>query len=144
LIIVDANVLLYSYDRSDPRHEPAVKWLEALFGGDEEVGLALSTLLAFIRISTNPRVYEAPISAVKAIEIVESWLHRNNVHLINPTATHWRTLVDLAGAGQARGPLMMDAHLAALTVEHGGSLATTDRDFSRFRGLVTIDPLAND
>lgn len=143
MIIVDANVLLYSYDRSDPRHEPAVKWLEALFRGEEDVGLALATLLAFIRISTNPRVYEAPIGATEAIEIVQSWLQRTNVHLINPTDVHWRTLVDLAVAGQARGPMMMDAHLAALTVEHGGTLATTDRDFSRFHGLRTIDPTAS-
>ncbi len=143
MIVVDANILLYAYDRSDPRHGPAARWLEATFGGAEEVGLPLTTLLAFIRISTDPRVYQTPIGAAKAIDLVESWLQRTNVHLIGPTDAHWRTLKDLAVAGQARGPLMMDAHLAALTVEHGGTLATADRDFSRFPGLRTIDPTAN-
>lgn len=143
MIVVDANVLLYSYDRADPRHGSAARWLEETFGGEEVVGLALTTLLAFIRISTDPRVYQTPIGAAKAIELVGTWLRRTNVHLIGPTDAHWRTLSDLAVAGQARGPLVMDAHLAALTIEHGGTLATADRDFSRFPGLRTIDPTAN-
>lgn len=143
MIVVDANVLLYAYDRSDPRHEPAARWLEATVGGDEDVGLALTTLLAFIRISTDPRVYQAPMDAAGAIELVESWLRRANVQLIGPTDGHWRSLAGLVVAGQARGPVLMDAHLAALTMEHGGTLATVDRDFARFPGLRTIDPTAN-
>lgn len=111
-------------------------------GGEEEVGLALTTLLAFIRIATDPRVYQAPMDAGQAIELVESWLRRPNVQLIGPTDAHWRTLTDLVASGQARGPVVMDAHLAALTIEHGGTLATVDRDFSRFAGLRTIDPTA--
>lgn len=142
MIVVDANVLLYAYDRSDPRHLPASRWLEATVGGEKEVGLALTTVLAFIRIATDPRIYQAPMDAGQAIELVESWLRRANVHLIGPTDAHWRTLTDLVVAGQARGPVVMDAHLAALTIEHGGTLATVDRDFSRFTGLRTIDPTA--
>ena len=140
MIVIDANVLLYAHDSSDPRHVPAARWLEAIIGGTEAVGLALTTLLAFIRISTDPRVYQVSRDAEGAIGLVESWLGRSNVHLIGPTDAHWRTLADLAVAGQARGPVMMDAHLAALTMEHGATLATTDRDFSRFPGLRTIDP----
>lgn len=141
MIVVDANVLLYAHDASDPRQVQAARWLEDTVGGTEAVGLAMSTLLGFIRIATDPRVYLVPITAAQAIELVESWLRRANVQLIGPTDAHWRTLADLAVAGQARGPLLMDAHLAALTLEHGASLATTDRDFSRFPGLRTIDPI---
>lgn len=143
MIIVDANVLLYAYDGSDPRHGRAARWLEGTVGGGEEVGLALTTVLAFIRISTDPRVYKLPIEPARAIELVDSWLRRTNVHLLGPTDQHWSTLANLAIAGQARGPVMMDAHVAALTMEHGGVLATVDRDFSRFPGLRTIDPTAN-
>lgn len=140
MIVIDANVLLYAHDSTDPRHGPTARWLEATVDGDEVVGLALVTLLAFIRISTDPRVYQTPITATRAIGLVESWLGRGNVHLIGPTDAHWRTLADLVVGGKARGPVVMDAHLAALTVEHGATLATTDRDFSRFPGVRTIDP----
>jgi toxin-antitoxin system PIN domain toxin len=142
VIVIDANVLLYAYDRSEPRHQVAAAWFEATVGGAETVGLALSTMLAFIRISTDPRVYERPLASDRAIDIVRSWLERDNVLLIGPSDSHWTTLAALAVAGQARGPLLMDAHLAALTLEHGATLATVDRDFSRFAGLRTFDPTA--
>jgi uncharacterized protein len=142
VIVVDANVLLYAYDRSDPRHASAARWLEATVGGEEEVGLALTTVLAFIRIATDPRVYQTPIVATLAIQLVETWLRRANVQLIGPSDAHWRVFGELVAAGQARGPILMDAHLAALTIEHGGVLATVDRDFTRFSGLRTIDPTA--
>ena len=74
------------------------------------------------------------------IGLVESWLRRANVQLVGPTDAHWQTLAGLAAGGQARGPMLMDAHLAALALEHGATLATTDRDFSRFAALRTIDP----
>ena len=142
MIIVDANVLLYAYDRSDPHHAAASRWLEESVGGDGQVGLALTTLLAFIRISTDPRVYEAPLDAAQAIDLVGSWLDRGNVQLVGPTDVHWSTLAGLVAAGKARGPVVMDAHLATLAIEHGATLATVDRDFSRFPGLRTMDPTA--
>lgn len=142
MILIDANILLYAHDASDPRHPAATRWLEATIGGPGTVGLALGTVLAFLRIATDPRVYANPMPATQAITLVESWLGRSNVHLVAPTQAHWRTLDDLANAGQARGPLMMDAHLAALAIEHGATLATVDRDFTRFPGLRTIDPTA--
>lgn len=142
MIVIDANVLLYAHDSSDPRHKAAARWFEATIGSTEAVAFALTTVLAFIRLSTDPRVYAVPIDVPRAIELVESWLRRDNVHLIGPTDAHWRTLLDLAVAGQARGPQVMDAHLAALTIEHGATLATVDRGFSRYADLRTIDPTA--
>jgi toxin-antitoxin system PIN domain toxin len=143
VIVIDANILLYAYDRSEPRHHAAASWFEATIGRDVSVGLALTTVLAFIRISTDPRVYEAPLRSDQAIDLVRSWLERDNVQLIGPSEAHWTTLAAVAVAGQARGPLLMDAHLATLTLEHGATLATVDRDFSRFSGLRTFDPTTN-
>jgi uncharacterized protein len=143
VILIDANILLYAHDASDPRHESAVAWLEGTIGGTDTVGFALTTVLAFIRIATDPRVYANPMSSSTAIALVASWFGRSNVRLVSPTGAHWQTLTDLADTGQARGPVLMDAHLAALAIEHGASLATVDRDFSRFRGLRTIDPTAS-
>jgi hypothetical protein len=80
------------------------------------------------------------MSVSTAIAIVASWFDRQNVHRVDPTERHWSMLADVARVGQARGPMLMDAHLATLGLEHGATLATTDRDFSRFRGLRTIDP----
>jgi toxin-antitoxin system PIN domain toxin len=142
VIVVDANILLYAYDRADPRHRTAARWLETVLGGSDQVGFALTTLLAFIRISTDPRVYERPMAPTTAIRHVERWLERSNVQMIGPNDRHWTRLADLITRGQARGPLVMDAHLATLAIEHGATLATTDRDLRRFPDLRTIDPTA--
>jgi len=142
VILVDANLLLYAHDAGDRRHARTRDWLERLLATESDVRFGLATILAFVRIATDPRVYEHPRTAVEAIGIVDALLARPNVSIAGPGDRHWRTLANLADAGKARGPLLMDAHLAALAIEHGATLATTDRDFSRFPGLRSIDPLA--
>jgi predicted nucleic acid-binding protein len=82
------------------------------------------------------------VSASEAIHVLAILLERPNVFLINPSDRHWALFADTAAAGQARGPMLMDAHLAALAMEHGGTLATADRDFRRFEGLRLVDPSA--
>ena len=142
MILIDANLVIYAHDESDPLHPAARPWLERTIGGEEPVGFALMTLLAFLRVSTNPRLHLEPLSSAMACAIIRSLLDHPNVRMVTPTDRHWSTFEDLAARGQARGPLLMDAHLAALAIEHGATLATTDRDFARFPGLRTIDPLA--
>lgn len=135
MILVDANVLLYAYDRTSPRHGPARRWLEEALSGDEQIRLPLMTLVAFLRISTNPTVYRRPLRPSRALAILVSWMARPNVSIASPSERHWSILGEVAAKGQARGPMLMDAHLAALTIEHGATLVTTDRDFGRFPGL---------
>jgi toxin-antitoxin system PIN domain toxin len=142
MIVVDANILLYAHDSSSPRQAAASDWLSATLNGPEDVGLGLATLLAFLRIATDPRIFLRPLPAEDAISIMEEWLGRPNVTLLAPTDRHWRVLAEHVKLGQARGPLLMDAHLSALAREHGAILATADRDFSRFPGLRTVDPTA--
>lgn len=142
MILVDANVLLYAYDRICPRHDAARTWLEAALSGDEAVGLPLVTLVAFVRIATNPAVYRRPLSPARAVEIVGNWLARPNVTIAQPSERHWAILAAVEARGQARGALIVNAHLAALAIERGATLATTDRDFARFEGLRLRDPLA--
>jgi uncharacterized protein len=141
LILVDANLLLYAYDSSSKRHEPARRWFEEALSGGETVRFALVTLLAFLRISTNPAVFRHPLSTSDAIGFVTSWLDMPSCGVADPTDRHWSVLEDLTRAGQARGALLMDAHVAALTIEHGATLFTTDRDFARFPKLHFADPL---
>jgi toxin-antitoxin system PIN domain toxin len=142
VILVDLNLLLYAVDRSSSRHDAARQWLQATLGGDEEVRFAMHTLLGFLRLSTSPSVFDRPLTAERAIAMIAGWVGRENVEIATPTERHWQVLGELAEAGRARGPLLMDAHLAALSLEYGATLATADRDFARFPGLRWKDPIA--
>lgn len=142
MILIDANLLLYAYDAEHERHAAARDWLERTLSGGEEVRIPLISALAFIRIGSNPSVFRVPLEVTEAVEIVRGWLERPGVGLGLPTDRHWQTMSGVAADGQARGPLVMDAHLAALTMEYGATLYTTDRDFARFEGLRFTNPIA--
>jgi uncharacterized protein len=141
MILVDANLLLYASDTASVRHEAARRWLETTLSEPEPVGLAWVALLAFLRVGTNPRLRRDALSLAEATSIVADWLERPMVTLLNPGERHWEILRDLVIKGQAFGSLIMDAHLAALAIEHGATLATSDRDFARFPGLHILYPL---
>ena len=140
MILLDANVLLYAYDATGPRHEAARAWLGQALTGETDVRVGVTTVLAFIRIATDPRVFERPMEPAQAIGIMAGILARPNVSLATPGDRHWALLAEVAASGQARGPMLMDAHLAAMALEHGAALATSDRDFRRFPGLRIVDP----
>ncbi len=144
MILLDANLLLYAYNASFPQHERARVWLEEVLSRPEPVGISWTTILAFLRIATNPRAFEAPLSPEEAIACVDAWLGCPQVVILEPTDRHWEVLVRLLRSSRIRGPAVMDAHLAALAIEHGAVLCTTDRDFARFPGLRIYNPLAAD
>lgn len=141
MILIDANLLIYAYNRSSEQHDVARAWLERVLSGDELLGLAWQSVLAFLRITTHTRLFERPLQAREAVGHVDSWFERPGTRLLQPTERHWALLSQLLPDAQARGPLVMDAHLAVLAIEHGATLCTTDRDFSRFPGLRFVDPL---
>jgi toxin-antitoxin system PIN domain toxin len=142
MILIDANLLLYAYDPRAAQHEAGRLWLEATLSGPQLVRFAWLTMWAFLRIATNPRVFERPLSMTEAAQIVSSWLAQPSVGVLEPGERYWAILRGLAEDGQAVGPLVMDAALAALAIEHGATLCTTDRDFARFEGLTWMNPLA--
>lgn len=142
MMLIDANLLLYAYHPRAQQHEPSKRWLEFALSGTELVRFAWLTLWAFLRISTNPRVFDRPLSGLEARGAVSSWLSQPNVGILDPGERHWDILCRTMQDGQASGPLVMDAVLAALAIEHGATLCTTDRDFSRFQGLKWRDPIA--
>jgi hypothetical protein len=142
MILVDANVLLYAYDPRSKHHERCRRWVEGTFSGEEPVCIAWVTLLAFVRISTNPRIFEAPLGAAEAIAIVSSWLARPAVSVLDAGEQCWEILRALLVEAQVTGPLVTDAFLAALALENGATLVTTDRDFSRFPKVRLADPTA--
>ncbi len=141
MILLDANLLIYAYDSLATEHSKARSWLERRFSGTEDIGLSWVTVLAFLRIATSRRYESDPMSTEEAASVVTGWIALQNVILVAPTDRHWSILSELLPKSQARGPLIMDAHIAALAIEHGATLCTNDRDFLRFPGLKVEFPL---
>jgi toxin-antitoxin system PIN domain toxin len=141
VIIPDVNLLLYAYDAATSEHSRARVWLQKIISTSEIVGFSWHTVLSFLRISTMPRMTADPYRLDEAIEIVEDWLAFSNARILSPTENHWRILKQLLPRTPVRGSLIMDAHLAALAIEHGATLCTSDRDFARFPGLKVEFPL---
>jgi toxin-antitoxin system PIN domain toxin len=141
MILVDANLLLYAYNPRAPQHEKSRVWLEAALSGPDLVRFAWLTLWAFLRIATNPRAFDRPLSTSEAEAAISSWLAQPAVGILEPGERHWDILRRLVRDGQTTGPLVMDAVLAAIAIEHGATVCTTDRDFSRFSQLKCTNPL---
>jgi toxin-antitoxin system PIN domain toxin len=141
LILVDANLLLYAYHPRAEQHQAARTWLEAALSGSDLVRFAWLTLWAFLRIATNPRAFERPLSAREAEAAVSSWLAQPTAGILEPGDGYWAILRTLMVTSQVSGALVMDAALAALAIEHGATLHSTDRDFTRFPGLKWTNPL---
>jgi uncharacterized protein len=141
MILVDANILLYAEDQLSPHHSAAREWWDAQLSGAAPVCLCWTVLGAFIRIGTNPRVFEQPLSLDQAIARVQSWIDQPCVQLVQPTKRHWAVFQKMLRDGQAAANLVSDAHLAALAIEHGCELFSTDSDFSRFPGIRWRNPL---
>lgn len=141
MIVVDANLLLYAYTPASTHHAAAKAWLAGVLSGNQVVGLPWQVVLAFLRIGTHPRLGLTALTTRLAVEAVECWIDRPNVYLLAGQDGHWALLRRMVLEGQAGGDLVSDAHLAALTLEHGGVLHTTDRDFGRFPGLRWVNPL---
>lgn len=141
MILVDANILLYAEDQLNPQHEIAREWWDEQLSGAAPVCLCWTVLCAFIRIGTNPRVFERPLTLKQTVTRVQSWLDQPCTRLIYPTERHWTVLQSLLTEGQALGNLVSDAHLAALAVQHGCTLMSTDSDFTRFTQVKWKNPL---
>ena len=141
MIVADANLLIYAHDSLAVEHFAARAWLEKVFSGSEVFGLPWQSISAFIRICTNSRLTGDRFPTATAIGIVQRWMSLRQVRLLSPTERHWSIFQQMLIEGQIRGPRATDAQLAALTIEHGGVLYTTDRDFARFPGLRWVNPL---
>jgi uncharacterized protein len=133
--IPDVNVLLYASDTSSRHHATARPWIERALSATETVGFATVVLLGFIRIATNPRVMAAPLTPSDAFDQVEEWLAQRPATVLDPGRRHLGTCRELLEASGTAGNLTTDAHLAALAIEHGATLASFDGDFHRFTGL---------
>jgi len=141
VILLDANLLVYAHVESFPQHARAREWLDEQINTTARVGLPWPSLLAFVRIISNPRIFDRPASVSAAWRQVESWLATDAIWVPVPTERHHQTLAPLMASAEGRANLVPDAHLAALAIEHGLVLCSTDGDFARFGGLDWRNPL---
>ncbi len=119
MILADTNILLYAEDQLSPYHEAACRWWDTQLSGASPVCFCWTVLGAFIRIGTNPRAFENPLSLDQALSRAQSWLDQPCARLIYPTARHWIISRKMLIEDQAVANLVTDAHLAALASEHG-------------------------
>jgi len=141
VILVDVNLLVYSWDRRAARHEVSRRWLDERLNGDRRVGLPWESVTGFMRVVTNPRIYSEPAAVGAAWAQAREWLACENVWIPVPGHDHEAILGDLLPHLGGGANLIPDAHLAALAIGHGLKLCSTDGDFARFPGLRWENPL---
>ena len=140
--LLDANVLLYAYNADSPHHAACRTWLEgALNDAGETVALPWQSILAFVRIATNPRAVNKPLTSEAACGLVRQWLEHPNVVGVGCGERFWPLFCDQVSEAKVSGFLVSDAALAAVALEQGATLCSTDKDFRRFSTLKLIDPL---
>ena len=143
MILVDANLLIYAHVRTYSQHAAAREWLDAQLSEPVQVGLPWICLVAFLRITTNPRLVARPLTPAAAWQQVVAWSGCDRVWHPAPTERHAEVLGGLLVQARVHGNLVTDAHLAALAIEHGLTLCSTDGDFARFASLRWINPIAS-
>ncbi len=142
MILVDANLLLYAANHSAPEHARARSWLDERLSGVARVGLPWPSLMAFVRLASNPVVVRQAVTPAVAWRQVAAWLACESVWIPEPGPDHAEILAGLLGRAWMTSRLVPDAHLAALAIEHGLTLCSTDGDFAKFPGLAWKNPLA--
>jgi len=141
-VLVDANVLLYSVDEESPNHVAARDWMTAALNGPRRVGLPWMSLVAFVRIATNPRALAHPLTPAEAWEFVEGWLDAPATWIPAPGRSHRAILGRLVRDLDLRANLVTDAVLAAICVEHGLEIISADSDFARFEEISWHNPVS--
>jgi uncharacterized protein len=142
VIVLDANLLIYAVNADTPLHPKAKSWLESTLSGQETVGFPWSVLLAFLRLTTRPGLFLHPLPIKTAFGLLASWLDQPSATIVHPGPRHLTVLSELLVPMGTGGNLTSDAHLAALAIEHGAELCSSDTDFARFKGLKWRNPLA--
>lgn len=139
-MLVDANLLLFAVDETSPFHTRIATWMVEALNGSRRVGIPWESISAFLRISTHPRVFDAPLSPEDAWGFVADWLGCDVVWIPTPTERHAEVFGSLVVGQQLRGNLIGDAHLAALAIEHGITICSADSDFARFPEAQWVNP----
>ncbi|MFL5262470.1 MAG: type II toxin-antitoxin system VapC family toxin [Anaeromyxobacteraceae bacterium] len=142
MIALDTNILVHAHRGESPWHEVAAAAVKSLAEGREAWALPAPCLHEFLAVVTHPRIWRPSTPLRQAIAQVEAWLGSPRVVVLSHGDGYWATLASMLLAGKSAGPVVHDAHVAALCMYHRVSeLWTADRDFSRFPGITTKNPL---
>ena len=145
MLLPDVNVLVYAHvEDSIPEHPEYANWITRMATGPEPFALSVLALSGFIRIVTNPRVFDPPSTLERSFAFVSSLAERPTARIVGPGPEHLEIFEALCRESGAKGKLVADAQHAAIAVEHGCTMVSTDSDFSRFPGLRWQHPLRPD
>ncbi len=141
MILPDVNLLVYAIDETSIFHNDAKTWWDETLSSSRIVGLCYPSILGFIRLVTNRRIFASPLSVAETVEYVDGWLAQPNTTIVVPSPRHWPILVTLLESTGVGANLTTDAHIAALAIEHGFTVYSNDSDFGRFDNLRWENPL---
>ena len=139
--LLDVNVLVYAYREDLPRHDEYRSWLEEVINSPQPYAVSEAVLASFVRVVTHPRLFKTRSDLESALSFASAVRTQPNAVVVAPGSRHWGLFLEICRASEARGSLIPDAFLAALAIETGSELITTDRDFARFPGLRWRHPL---
>jgi toxin-antitoxin system PIN domain toxin len=142
VIVPDVNVLIHAMDVDSRHHQRAWEWWFASLGGSEHIGFSWSVLMAYVRLTTHPRIMGSPLEASNACDDVRMWLSLPTTMVLTPGPEHMNVVAGLLESAGGGGDLVPDAHLAALAIENGGTVYSQDADFARFPDVRWLNPLA--
>ena len=142
MMLVDTNVMVYAHRRDAERHPEYRDWMRALINGPEPYAVADFAVLGMVRVVTDRRFYREVASTITdALAFADEIRNQPHAHVISPGPKFWSIFSNLCRQAEAGGKLVPDAYLAALALEHGCEVVTTDKDFRRFPGLRWRHPL---
>lgn len=138
--LADVNVLIFAHREDAPEHRRYAEWLTGLTRSEEPFAVSELVLSSVLRIVTNRRIFDPPTPMAVALEFCHQLIRCPNAVVIQPGPEHWQIFVELIQEADIQGPMVTDAYLAALAIEHACDFITTDRDFARFTGLAWRHP----
>ena len=142
MIVPDINMLLYAHKPDDPSYDGASHWWRNLLEGEEEVGILWTVALGFLRMMSSPVDGLPRMSPVSASALMAAWFEHAHINILNPGDDHMRILLECLTVDGSSSNLVMDAHIAAVALEHDAEVHSRDADFARFPGLRWVNPLA--
>jgi toxin-antitoxin system PIN domain toxin len=142
VIAVDTNILVYAHREDSEWYGPALRCVTGLAEGRGAWAIPWPCIHEFYAVATHPKIYRPASRPEQAIAQIEAWQEAPNLVLLGEDEKYWPALKSVIERGKVAGPMVHDAHIAALCLQHGISeLWSADRDFSRFAGLRVTNPL---
>lgn len=141
MIAVDSNILVYAHQTASPHHAKAARAMRYL-DGRGQWAVPWPCVHEFYGIITHPRIRQRPTPIDSAVAVVSALVDSDGVVLLGETERHWEVLRGLVVAAAVVGPMVHDARVAAICIEHGVTeFWSADRDFGRFAALKAVNPL---